>query len=111
MRNLASFPIAPRSCIAWTVCRAGTVSRRPRGWTALALEVTCEHLRVDRQRAVDQQLGAWDLRRAQRGPGRECHHSVHHFRPPSRRRDCHFADGLSPSQLKNLLNVEGSAAE
>ena len=31
--------------------------------------------------------------------------------PPSRRRDCHFADIPSPSLLKNLLKVEGGAAE
>ena len=30
---------------------------------------------------------------------------------PSRRRDCHFADALSPSLLKHPLKVEGGAAE
>ena len=29
----------------------------------------------------------------------------------SRRRDCHFADALSPSLLKQPLKVEGDAAE
>ena len=29
----------------------------------------------------------------------------------SRRRDCHFADALSPSVLKHLLKVEGGAAK
>ena len=31
--------------------------------------------------------------------------------PPSRRRDCHSADALSPSLLKHPLKVEGGAAE
>ena len=30
---------------------------------------------------------------------------------PSRRRDCHFADALSPSLLKRLLTAEEGAAE
>ena len=30
---------------------------------------------------------------------------------PSHWRDCHFADGLSPSLLKHLLQIEGGAAE
>ena len=30
---------------------------------------------------------------------------------PSRRRDCHFADALSPSILKHLLTGEAGAAE
>ena len=37
--------------------------------------------------------------------------AVYFFGGVSRRRDCHFADALSPSLLKQLLNVEGDAAE
>ena len=33
------------------------------------------------------------------------------LKPPSRRRDCHHADALSPSLLKRQLNVEEGAAE
>ena len=37
--------------------------------------------------------------------------TLHSMGVYSRRRDCHFADALSPSLLKHLLKVDGGAAE